>query len=205
MPSTYFSQFAPRLYPNRDNTAKIVSDIFARVQFTLEAKLDAVLYYDYTLHEGDTPETIAYKYYGSPHYHWVVLLTNEIVDPFYDWHMSSLLFEEYVTNKYGATLNDTHHYETIEIKAPASYESYGYEEDDVVLAGGITCNSEFTYSFGTEADSGVDTFTASQCRKAITNYDYEYKLNESKQSIKLLNKDYLTEFLAEFDSLISGR
>ena len=37
---------------------------------------------------------------------------------------------------------------------------------------------------------------------AITNYEYEVALNESKRSIDLLRNDYLTFFVDEFQSSI---
>ena len=37
---------------------------------------------------------------------------------------------------------------------------------------------------------------------AITNYEYEVALNESKRQIDLLRNDYLTFFVDEFQSLI---
>ena len=195
MPSTYFARFSPLLYPNRDRSVKIVSNIFTRVQFTLEARIDRTLYYDYVVKESDRPETVAYKYYGSPDYHWVVLLANDILDPFYDWPMAYLVFEKYIMGKYGDTLGADHHYETLELKAPA--DGYGYTSGDIILDGGIPCASDFEYSYE-GYDFGLSAVS-------VSNYDYEFRLNEEKRNIQLLNKEHLAEFISEFEILTGGK
>jgi len=201
VPSTYFSKFTPLVYPNRDNSVKVVSDIFFRVQFALEAKADASLYYDYEIKDSDNPEILAYKYYGSPSYHWIILLANDMLDPLWDWPMSPKVFDTYLVNKYGDNINGVHHYETLKLVAPDT--SYGYTAGDTILEAGIICDSEFTYSYGTGGDA--HDFTSVEARTKVLNYEYEFKLNEAKRKIRLLDNKYLSEFIKNFDRLINDR
>ena len=41
----------------------------------------------YEVQEGETPEIVADKHHGSVYYHWVILMTNGITDPFHDWQI----------------------------------------------------------------------------------------------------------------------
>ena len=43
---------------------------------------------------GDTPEIIASKYYGDPEKHWIVLLANDIINPFFDFPLNYQEFEK---------------------------------------------------------------------------------------------------------------
>jgi len=199
----YFQTLPKLAYRERDSTSlKVVSNVFKRAQITLESKINRTLYYPYDIKEGETPEFIATAYYGSPKFHWVVLLTNEMTDPHWDWPLPSVQFEKYIVAKYGsleAASTTTHHNETIELKAEVS--GYGYEVGDVYLAGGVHCNSDFTFSVAGES---VADFQKHQCVKNVSNYDYEHKLNESKRKIKLLDRQYLGSLVEQFERIVGS-
>ena len=73
----YFKSLPKIKYPWKDSTGKfrsaIVPDIFRRIQldkfFSNRLSLIEVF-----LNDTDTPESVAYDYYGSTKYHWVILL-----------------------------------------------------------------------------------------------------------------------------------
>ena len=54
----------------------------------------------YDVKSGETPENIAFKHFGDPELHWVILLTNKITDRYYDWPLSEQQFEDYIKDKY---------------------------------------------------------------------------------------------------------
>ena len=61
--------------------------------------------------KSETPEYIANEFYGDPELHWVVLMTNDIVDYYTEWDLCLLpQFEAYVKEKY-TDVNGIHHYE----------------------------------------------------------------------------------------------
>jgi hypothetical protein len=120
-----------------------------------------------------------------------------MLDPLYDWPMSPKVFDRYFVNKYGDNINEVHHYETLQIVAPDS--EYGYTAGDTILEAGIACNSTFRYVYA------GGTFESADARTGILNYEYEFKLNEAKRTIRLLDKQYLSEFIKNFDSLIADR
>jgi hypothetical protein len=87
-----------------------VSDILIRVAIKAEAKTRDVLFTKYTIQENETPESLAYDYYGNAESHWVILMLNQYFDRYYDWPMSQRNLQEYVISKY-SNPNDIHHYE----------------------------------------------------------------------------------------------
>jgi hypothetical protein len=43
---------------------------------------------DYTIKDEERPETIAHRIYGRSDYHWIILMFNEILDPYFSWPLS---------------------------------------------------------------------------------------------------------------------
>ena len=75
----YFSFFPKGTYDLAGNgNEKVVTNLMARVKIRSKVLDEAMLYDLYDIPEGDTPEITALKHFGSPMYHWVILLTNNI-------------------------------------------------------------------------------------------------------------------------------
>lgn len=65
----------------------------------------------YVVMDGDTPENLSYRYYGSTQYYWVILLCNDIVDPREDWPKTQADLLTFCQRKYGTTeVYEVHHY-----------------------------------------------------------------------------------------------
>lgn len=96
----YFSKIGTT--PYNDST---VNNILTSCLFKANTGKQNVIYYPYTIAEGERPDTIAYNYYGDERYAWLVLITNSIVDPYYEWPLSTKEFSDFITNKYGSIAN----------------------------------------------------------------------------------------------------
>ena len=97
----YFEDF-PSLYYTLDNnrTGQIVQDIFRRIVLPEELRSQNILYETYNVQDGDTPEILADRYYDDPGLYWVILITNEILDPRFGWPMEWYRLEKYIERKY---------------------------------------------------------------------------------------------------------
>ena len=170
---SYFNNFSAILYdPVGDGNAKLVTDIMSRVRVRANMKKEIVMLDPYDVKENETPEIVADKHHGSPYYHWVVMLLNEISDVNHDWVKSTRQMQKYLFSKYTQTqLTETHHYEISQ------------------TSGDTTTTIEVENSSYPSAT-------------AITNYDYEIAINDSKREIDLLRNDFLTFFVDEFQSSI---
>jgi len=171
----YFSKF-PKIAYDIDKTKnyKVVADIFRRIKIRDKILDNVSLYMKYQIQSGDTPETISFKHFGTPLYHWVILITNNITDRFYGWPLDEVAFEKYVNDKYTNPLG-THHYE-------------------VAQSSGKTSSSDYSHLI--QVDSSTSGATV------VTNYEYERRLQDEKREIKLLDKKYLAAFVREFDKLV---
>lgn len=100
----YFSELQYLLYPSllTPNKKMVVSDIFKRVVLKTDKIVDASNYYEYTMNEFETIETVSEKLYGSPYYYWIILFMNSLIDPLWDMPLNSREFQKYIINKYGS-------------------------------------------------------------------------------------------------------
>ena len=106
---SYFNKFPTTNYDVRgDGNVTTMTDITRRVRVSGAAKLATVEYDFYDVVDGQTPEFIADRYYGDVGLHWLVLITNDIIDVYNDWPMSVQRFENYVKGKYD-DVNGIHH------------------------------------------------------------------------------------------------
>jgi len=175
----YFSKFPKGLYDiNGDGVNKLVTDLMTRVKIREKIKDEAAIYDSYDVPNGETPEITAFKHFGDTEYHWIILLTNSMLDSYYDWPLSEQAFETYITDKY-ANPDAVHHYEITQSSGPQT----GSGPND--------------YSHKVEVNS---TVTGAE---SVSNREYEQRLQDKKRTIKLLDPAYLTAFIEEFDSLVS--
>ena len=109
----YFNKFDTFLYDfNIGGETKylLVKDITQNVRIRKQLLSNITLYDEYDIMDGETPEMIADKIYGSPNYHWVVMLANGKYDHVNDFPLSTYDLEQHIKAKYGNNLYATHHY-----------------------------------------------------------------------------------------------
>lgn len=105
----------PIRFPWSSQQYETAKNIFRRFKIA-DAALDSLLYYKrYTVTDSDRPDLIAEKIYGDSDYDWVIMLANNIINPYFDWPMSSPVLEDYIANKYEKPF-DIKHYTTNEVK-----------------------------------------------------------------------------------------
>ena len=126
---SYFQNFPTVMYDpigNGDN-AKLVTNILQRVRMRANMKKNVVMLDQYEIQENESPEIVEDRHHGSPYYHWVVMILNDISDVYHDWPKSTRQLQKYVQTKYTeAQLSEVHHYEiaqssgdtTIKIQVP---------------------------------------------------------------------------------------
>ena len=72
---------------------KLATNILRRAGFAEGSKLDNSFFVRYDIQDGDRPDIIADKIYNDSEYSWVVLLFNNIVNPYEEWPKDSITLE----------------------------------------------------------------------------------------------------------------
>ena len=197
----YFNKF-PKLLYTKDLNTSLVTNLLLRVD-TIKDKLDNMaLFYTYDIQEGDTPELIASKYYNDAELHWVVLMFNNIYDPFYDWPMHYQQFQSYIIEKYGdvATAMATHHHYE---KTISTIDSYSGETTKNTYTIDLNSYNAVVVGTITRTFSNGQTVTVTTTKRNVDSYMYEDELNESKRTIKLIKSDLIPDIKKQFDYLMS--
>jgi hypothetical protein len=173
----YFNKFPLMVYDIKgDENYKLLPDILKRVKLRSGLSASRFVFDKYNVKEGEKPEDIAFKYYGDPQYHWVVMMVNNLTDRYYQWPMTQPDFEDFLTDKYGAGSQDAvHHYE-------------------LAQTSGVTTSSDESHML--EVNS--DTAGAS----SISNRQFEERIQNDLRQIRLLDEKYLDAFTEEFFGLI---
>lgn len=104
-----FKNYPHLVYTLPDGDKKILKDIMVRIYYKSGFDDEKAIYNFYSIGDGERPEDVSLKVYGSQKYHWVILLFNEILDPYNDWYMSQSDLLKYTKDKY-QNINDIKHY-----------------------------------------------------------------------------------------------
>ena len=97
----FFNKFPLVTYDvNKDGTQKLAIDVLRRIVFRGDMKDQTSLFKEYTVEDGETPEMVAHKFYSSSNLHWIILLMNEIIDPYFQWPMSEASLDDFIAKKY---------------------------------------------------------------------------------------------------------
>ena len=156
---------------------KLLPDILRRVKQRNAIKSGQFIFDTYDVKNGEKPEDIAYKWFGDAQLHWVILMTNDVTDRYYQWPMNDAQFEEFIADKY-SNPDAVHHYEITK----SSGRTTGQGPND--------------YSHLVEVNSDTDNAIS------ISNREYEERIQDKNRSIRLLNQRFLSDFIEEFDKLI---
>ena len=175
----YFSRFPMMTYDVAGNkNYKLLPDILRRVKLRSGLRSSSFMFDKYDVKDGENPEDIAFKWFGDAEYHWIILMTNNITDRYYQWPLSQPQFQEHLTDKYGAGNEDAvHHYEITQTSGPTSSNDFSHL---------VECNSD-------EDNPSI-----------ISNRQYEQRKQDEFRQINLLDKRYLNAFIGEFENLIKG-
>ena len=129
----YFRQFEQGYYDLKgDGNEKLVTDLMTRVKVREKIIDEASLYDKYDVPSGERPEDTAFKHFGSAQYHWVVLMTNNITDAFYEWPMSEQTFEKFLTDKYAEPDGIQDERRQINLLSPAYLNTFLEEFNELV-------------------------------------------------------------------------
>ena len=88
-----------------------MTDISQNIRFRKEILSNITVYDYYDIKDGETPELLADKLYGTSDYHWIIMLANNRYDYVADWPLPYMALQEYINNKYGENADATRHYE----------------------------------------------------------------------------------------------
>ena len=174
----------PISYPFSESDFITAKNFFRRYRINQEVFSYAVIFNKYTIVEGERPDALADRLYGSPFYDWVILLTNNMVNSQYDWAMSNYTLYKTLEAEFDDPYGTIHHYETYEIgQYPAGLhvdETFYNKTHKINVSGSI-----------------IEKAGNTICRP-VTIAEYYTDENEKKREIYLLKPAYFRQFVDDF-------
>lgn len=152
-----------------------IRNLMLNAQLTKSVLGSTTTFLPYTVQEGETPTTIAFDYYGSVDYTWLVLFSNSIIDPYTGWPKSQEQFDEFLVKEHQSVSNaiaTIHHYKnTLDPDLPPATPT--------------------TYLYMTESERTGYV--------PVSLYDYLHEVNEGKRQIRLVDKVYAARIALELE------
>lgn len=182
----------PISYPFSNSDFVVAKNFFRRYQVNPDVFSYAVFFKKYAIQDGERLDSLAEKAYGDPFLDWIIVLTNNLINPTFDWPMSEYELRKHCESTYDNPYSEIHHYETYEIKNDVG---------TVVLKKGLIVDHKFyTSPFKYWDGDEVKQVSGSQISFPVTAFEYESQENEKKRSIYLLRPEYLEGFISDFKS-----
>ncbi len=155
----------------------------------------------YAVLDGETPSQVAEKTYEDPFLDWVILITNNVINPLFDWPRTDNAVRSYCEKTYIDPYSEILYYKTREIKSGTSMTTdlTGKTIKINALDAGIKVDEEFYNTpFSFFDGSQVITMAGSEVCDPVNAYQHEIEENEKKREIYLLKGRFLGRFVKEF-------
>ena len=211
----YFSFFPKTIYAQEldQGSVDVVTNLVSRFTFEKKFKENTSVFQKYDIRDGDTPESIAYKLYGSAEKHWIVLAMNDIVDPQYDWPLDQITLGKFVNSKYTANANvgqsglswaQSHIHSYYKTERRTTISTGDYKEDTIEVDANTYANISVTSS-DPKSISGGQQIIINVSKQTKTYYEYEIDYNERNRTINLLKPEFVNASTDELKRVLGFR
>ena len=201
MATNFFENFPRIAYTLDDNeTEQVVQDIFKRAILSKEFQDNNSYFETYEVLGGETPEQLSFRFYGTPDLHWLILLTNNIIDPRFEWPLSEDNLIKHTQDKYGSERNI--------FTTNRAVNAKGYQvETFFILLEDSTHKNPKRLLIETPEDAGINTpivYKESEIGTDFqSNYEVEELTNEGYRLIKILKAEIVERVITDYTALIN--
>lgn len=129
----------------------------------------------YTVLDGENPDYISYKIYGSPKYDYIILLTNDIKNYYDEWPLKYSSLINYIEEKYGSITY-----------AQNNYAKYFTSTGEQI-----------------SKDAWEEQILEDPNAYRISLYEHEIELNDKKSQIKIMDPNLVIKLEVDIQQVIS--
>lgn len=194
----YFDTLPKILTPDENGNYIALTNLMTRAKLIEDLQNNPMLFYKYSIQDGDTPEILADKYYEDSYRYWIILYSNQIMDPLWQWPLTYNEFIAYLNEKYKEEAN------TANVSPVIYTQQTVYQYQKIITTTDtatdkVTINtvsiSQSDYNSLIETTQTYQIPNSSPCIISVTKnieylYDYENNLNESRREIKIMDSFY---------------
>ena len=204
---------SPLLHKNSSLDYIVIKNLFRRTKLFDFLSGNVSVLDKFVIGDGDRPDTIAEELYGDPSLDYVVILVAGIININHEWPLLDYKIYDYSLEKYGseAAMNEIKYYETFEIVD---------NNNRLILPPDLIVDADFkmdgtshkfpSTTYTLKSDGGnrqlddKDEFTVltDNIARPVTNLEYEYRENEKKREIDVLNRGYVQTFVNDLRDVV---
>ena len=138
------------------------------------AQYGSIVSTTYFVQNGENPDSVSYRLYGTPRFDYLILILNDIRNVYDEWPRNSKDFVGYVEEKYGSMTY-----------AQNNYANY-YTSENLKVS----------------RDAWFDLVDSGKYFESY--YDYEERLNRAKAQIKVMSYNYAIKFEVELQEYLNN-
>ena len=205
---------SPLLDKNSSRDYIVIKNIFRRAKLLDYLTGSATALNQYTIGDGERPDTIAENLYGDARLDYVVVLIAGITNIHHEWPLQDYQVYDYALQKYGSEseMLSTHHYETFEIRDNLDRQILPPKlivDDEFKIYGSRSkYPSDTRYTLRAQTgyrqldDKDEYTVKTDNIAYAVSNLEYETEENNKRREIDILKTGYLQTFLNDFRDVV---
>jgi hypothetical protein len=170
-------EYNGKLARNLMVSSKVVDDTFNNPNAFLK----------YTVEDDESPEEVAFNFYGSVFFSWLVLMSNKILDVYNEWPKSYKQLTNFYVQKYGSV--------------PAAKETILHYSNPKY---GFTINQD-TFSRYSNSDFVDATISIDRTGwEPVTAFEYHEERNDNLRNIDLIDPSFIDQVQEEVERLFNG-
>jgi len=201
MAINFFENFPSIAYTLDDGASEqVIKDIFKRAILSKEFQNNNSYYETYEVLGEETPEQLSFRFYGTSELHWLILLTNNIIDPRFEWPLNQDNLVKQTQDKYGSERD------IFTVNRAVNTKGYQVETFFILLEESTHKNPK-RLIIEASNDQGINTPIAYKESEVGTdfqsNYEVEEMKNESYRLIKILKAEIVERVLTDYNALIN--
>ncbi len=205
---------SPLLDKNSSRDYIVIKNIFRRAKLLDYLTGSATALNQYTIGDGERPDTIAEALYGDARLDYVVVLVAGITNIHHEWPLQDYQVYDYALQKYGSESEMllTHHYETFEIRDNLDRQILPpkliVDEEFKIYGSRSKYPSDTRYTLRAQTgyrqldDKDEYTVKTDNIAHAVSNIEYEVEQNNKRREIDILKTGYLQTFLNDFRDVV---
>lgn len=185
----------PQRFPFSETEYILAKNFFRKFKIDTTNFQSALFFNKYVITDTDRPDLISQQFYQTTAYDWVILLTNNIINPLFDLPIKENDMYAFVEKTYGVA-DGIHHYETVDVT-----NSLG----EIILKKGLYVDSVFystTHKFYNRSDKTYFTKSGNTISFPVSYYEYETDLNDKRREIYILRPEFLAKFVSQFENAV---
>ena len=205
---------SPLLDKNSSRDYVVIKNIFRRAKLLDYLTGSATGLNQYTIGDGERPDTIAEGLYGDARLDYVVIIIAGITNIHHQWPLQDYQVYDYALQKYGSEseMLSTHHYETFEIRDNLDRQILPpkliVDEEFKIYGSKSKYPSDTRYTLRAQTgyrqldDKDEYTVKTDNIAYAVSNLEYETEENNKRREIDVLKNGYLQTFLNDFRDVV---